>query len=188
MVDLRHGGGAFVTDLTARTLLAPLDFFLSLSESNLADYFESRRIMELEIVRKAARNATPDDLRDLDELIAAHEKVLKDPVGFRILDSRFHAKLSASAGNVVLERIVYGLYSMGLDIRRRATQKSSLIRQSTNDHIRIVKAIAARDGEKAARAMGIHLDHIEASTRAVMDGRVVVLGPRSSTGRRSAAK
>ena len=54
VVDTRHGGGAYVTDLEARTLLAPLDFFLSLSEANLADAFESRRIVELEIVRKAA--------------------------------------------------------------------------------------------------------------------------------------
>jgi GntR family transcriptional repressor for pyruvate dehydrogenase complex len=29
VIDARHGGGAFVTDLKARTLLAPLDFFLS---------------------------------------------------------------------------------------------------------------------------------------------------------------
>src|SRR5262249_34511302 len=46
VVETRHGGGAYVTDLKARTLLAPLDFFISLSQSNLADVFESRRIIE----------------------------------------------------------------------------------------------------------------------------------------------
>ena len=59
VIESRHGGGAFVTDLEARTLLAPLDFFLSLSPTNLADAFESRRIVEVEIARKAARQATP---------------------------------------------------------------------------------------------------------------------------------
>src|SRR5499426_4787667 len=62
VIESRHGGGAFVTDLEARTLLAPLDFFLSLSESNLADVFESRRIIEIEIVRKAALNATVEEI------------------------------------------------------------------------------------------------------------------------------
>ena len=42
------------------------------------------------------------------------------------------------AGNVVLERIAYGLYNMGLDIRRRATQNLALIRRSLDEHIRIV--------------------------------------------------
>ena len=55
-------------------------------------------------------------------MLVAHGKLLADPVGFRILDSRFHARLSAAAGNVVLERLAYGLYNMGLDIRRRATE------------------------------------------------------------------
>ncbi len=169
VIDSRHGGGAYVTDLEARTLLAPLDFFLSLSQSNMADAFESRRIVELEIVRKAARSATSEDLDDLDNMISAHQTILNDPVGFRILDSRFHARLSAAAGNVVLERIAYGLYNMGLDIRRRATENLALIRQSTGDHTRIAQAIAARDPDKAAREMGVHLDHIEESTRLAME-------------------
>src|SRR5690242_12678065 len=86
VVESRHGGGAYVTDLEARTLLAPLDFFLSLSPGNLADAFESRRIVEIEIVRKAARQASKEDLDDLTAMIDAQGKVLTDPVGFRILD------------------------------------------------------------------------------------------------------
>jgi GntR family transcriptional repressor for pyruvate dehydrogenase complex len=66
VVESRHGGGAFVTDLEARTLLAPLDFFLSLSPSNFDDAFESRRIVEVEIVRKAATNAGPEDISELN--------------------------------------------------------------------------------------------------------------------------
>jgi GntR family transcriptional repressor for pyruvate dehydrogenase complex len=175
VVESRHGGGAYVTDLDARTLLAPLDFFLSLSPTNLAAAFESRRIVEIEIVRKAARQAAQEDLDDLTAMIAAQEKVLTDPVGFRILDSRFHARLSTAAGNVVLERIAYGLYNMGLDIRRRATQSRALIRQSTRDHARIVDALVARDGDCAAAEMAIHLDHIEETTRTAMHAEVSAL-------------
>ena len=166
VVETRHGGGAYVTDLEARTLLAPLDFFLSLSQSNLADVFESRRIVEIEIVRKAAINATAEDVETLKGMLVAHEKVLTDPVGFRILDARFHAQLSQIAGNSILERIAYGLYNMGLDIRRRATENVALIRRSLGEHTAIVRAIEAGDTAAAVHAMAFHLDHIEASTRA----------------------
>lgn len=169
VVESRHGGGAYVTDLQARTLLAPLDFFLSLSEANLADAFESRRVVELEIVRMAARKATKDDVDELSNMLVAHEKVLNDPVGFRILDSRFHARLSTTAGNAVLERIAYGLYNMGLDVRRRATENPALIRRSLGEHRRIVKAIAMREPDKAVVAMNQHLDHIEDSTRQTLE-------------------
>ncbi|MES1151254.1 MAG: GntR family transcriptional regulator [Dongia sp.] len=69
IVESRHGGGTFVTDLDARTLLAPLDFFLQLSQVNLDDTFESRRVVEIEIVRKAAVQAKRDDIADLNDMI-----------------------------------------------------------------------------------------------------------------------
>ena len=183
VVDTRHGGGAYVTDLEARTLLAPLDFFLALSEGNLTDSFDSRRLVELEIVRKAAKKATSEDIDDLNGMLLAHEKVLSDPVAFRMLDSRFHARLSAAAGNVILERIAYGLYNMGLDVRRRATQDLSLIRRSLGEHTTIVRSIEAHDPVKAVAAMSLHLDHIESSTRHVIEESRAVLDastPRSS--------
>jgi GntR family transcriptional regulator, transcriptional repressor for pyruvate dehydrogenase complex len=165
VVESRHGGGAFITDLEARTLLAPLDFFLSLSPSNFDDAFESRRIVEVEIVRKAATNASPEDVSELNAMIAAHATVSNDPIGFRILDSRFHDKLSVIGGNAILQRIAYGLYNLGLDTRRRATAEPGVIAQSTKDHIRIVEAISARDQTRAGEAMKTHLANIEATTR-----------------------
>ncbi len=180
VVDTRHGGGAYVTNLEARTLLAPLDFFLALSEANLADSFDSRRLVELEIVRKAAMKATAKDIDDLNGMLLAHEKVLSDPVAFRMLDSRFHARLSATAGNMVLERIAYGLYNMGLDVRRRATQDLSLILRSLGEHTTIVRSIEAHDPVKAVAAMSLHLDHIESSTRRVIEEERTSLGSASS--------
>jgi GntR family transcriptional repressor for pyruvate dehydrogenase complex len=168
IIESRHGGGAFVTELDATTMLAPLDLFLALSKANFDDAFESRRIIEIEIVRKAAMKATRADIQDLSDMIAAHAKIQNDPVGFRILDSRFHEKLSAIAGNAVLRRVAYGLYNMGLDFRRRATEEPGLIAQSTQDHTRIAAAIAAQEPDRAAGAMTRHIVHIEESTKRVM--------------------
>ncbi len=168
IIESRHGGGAFVTELDASTMLAPLDLFLAFSKANFDDAFESRRIIEIEIVRKAAMKATRADIHDLNDMIAAHAKIQNDPVGFRILDSRFHEKLSAIAGNAVLRRVAYGLYNMGLDFRRRATEEPGLIAQSTQDHTRIAAAIAAQEPDRAAAAMTRHIGHIEESTKRVM--------------------
>lgn len=174
VIEPRHGGGAYVTDLEARTLLAPLDFFLSLSQSNLEDAFEGRRVVEVEIARKAAANARARDVAELKAMIGAHAAVLDDPIGFRILDSRFHEKLSLIAGNAVLQRVAYGLYNLGLDIRRRATEEPGLIVQSTADHTRIVDAISRGETHGAAEAMTAHLAHIEESTR-----RFATIGERA---------
>ena len=168
VIAVRHGGGAFISDLDARTLLAPLDFFMSLSTSNLADAFDCRRVVEMEIVRRTAMATTRKDRIEFRDMISAHAAVLNDPIGFRILDSRFHEKLYAIAGNAVLHRIANGLYNLGLDLRRRATAEFGAIERSAADHQKIFDAIAAQDPEGAAQAMKEHLDHIEESTQRMM--------------------
>jgi GntR family transcriptional repressor for pyruvate dehydrogenase complex len=171
VVKSHHGGGAYVSDLRARTLLAPLDFFLSLTPANSADAFDSRLVIETEIVRRAARKATRLDEDDLAELIAAHDAIKDDPVGFHILDARFHEKLSEIAGNAVLQRIAYGLYNLGLDFQtfdERNRSDPGLIAQSTADHVAIANAIRAHDAEGAAEALAAHIRNIEASTLRVI--------------------
>jgi GntR family transcriptional repressor for pyruvate dehydrogenase complex len=174
VVRSQHGGGAYVSDLDARTLLAPLDFYISLTKANFAEAFDSRRIIEVEIVRRAAAKANRADVDDLQDIIKAHETVQNDPVGFRILDTRFHEKISAIAGNAVLQRIAYGLYNLGLDFQnfdRRARNDPDLISQSTADHSEIAAAIIAQDPDRAAQAMSRHIRNIEVSTQRVISGR-----------------
>ena len=171
VVNSLHGGGAYVSDLEARTLLAPLDFYMSLTKANFADAFDSRRVIEIEIARRAAARATPADIQDLRGIIEAHKSVQDDPVGFRILDTRLHERLSEIAGNAVLQRIAYGLYNLGLDFQnfdRRTRNEPGLIAQSTADHVRIAAGIAAHDSDHAAEAMSEHIRNIELSTRRVL--------------------
>src|SRR6516164_9020644 len=174
VVRSQHGGGAYVSDLDARTLLAPLDFYLSLTKANFADAFDSRRVIEIEIARRAAARATPANIHDLRDIIEAHKTLPEDPVGFRILDTRFHEKLSEIAGNAVLQRIAYGLYNLGLDFQHfdlRARRDPGLIARSTHDHAEIAAAIVARDPEEAVRAMAKHIRNIELSTQRVIGNR-----------------
>lgn len=171
IIEARHGGGAFVTDLDARRLLAPLDFYLSLNPSILDDTAECRRLIECEIARKAVSSATAEDLTELDEMIEAHEAILNDPVGFRILDSRFHAKLYSMSRNSMLERIATALYSMGLEQRRAITSNPSLIARSTKEHGLIVDALKAGNEDAVVEAMENHLRHIAESTAALLGGQ-----------------
>jgi len=177
VIESRHGGGAFVSDLDARTLLAPLDFYLSLTKANLSDAFDSRLVIETEIVRRAAAKARKADVLELESIIEAHDTVQNDSIGFRILDTRFHEKLSAIAGNAVLQRIAYGLYNLGVDFQnfaRRAQNDPGLIARSTKDHSEIAASIAAHDPEGAARAMSRHIRNIELSTRRLFSNSVHV--------------
>jgi DNA-binding FadR family transcriptional regulator len=75
-------------------------------------------------------------------------------------------------------------FVQGLDVRRRATENLSLIQQSTEDHTRIAQAIMAKDPDKAAHEMGVHLDHIEETTRHAMEAEMSSLARTANADRR----
>ncbi|WP_370400584.1 FadR/GntR family transcriptional regulator [Sulfitobacter sp. JB4-11] len=164
VIEMRHGGGAFVTDLDARSLLGPLDFFVSLSAENAQEVFACRRIVEVEVAKLCVEKATEANIEELDAMVAAQEKIASDPIAFRILDLEFHEKLFEIAGNSVMERLALGFYNMGLEARRAATAKPSVTKRSVKEHQAIVAGIRARSTEETSRAIGAHLDHIEATT------------------------
>lgn len=168
VIHMRHGGGAYVTDLHPRSLLAPLDFFLSLAPDNVEQAFECRRAIETALARKAAASATDADIAALDALLAAQRNVVDDPVGFRILDSEFHEKLYALGGNAVMERMAIAFYYLGLEERRKATSRTSVIRQSIVDHEQIVEALRRAEPEAAAEALARHLAYIEQTSLEAM--------------------
>lgn len=169
VVEMRHGGGAFVTDLHARSLLAPLDFYVALSPDNVRQAFECRRLIEIEIARKCAETASEKEIEEFEAMLTAQEKVVDDPIGFRILDADFHEKLSQIAGNPIMERLALGFYNMGLDERRKATASPIVTRQSVQDHTDIVAGIRKRSVEQTAAAMERHLSHIETTTVEAME-------------------
>jgi GntR family transcriptional regulator, transcriptional repressor for pyruvate dehydrogenase complex len=171
IIEIRHGGGAFITALDARRLLAPLNFLLSLTPDVLEDSTEMRRIVEGVAIQKAAPRLTAADLEEFDVMLQAHNAVRNDYVGFLILDSRFHSRIYQLSGNVVLEQIATALYNIGLDHRRELMSRPGEIAKSTKDHHAIVAALKTKDSLLAAKAMDVHLKHIADSSRKVLRAR-----------------
>ena len=173
VIEIQHGGGAFVTSLDARRLLAPLNFLLSLTPSVLDDSSEMRQIVEVAAVQMAAPRMTAGDFEEFNTMLQAHAAVQSDYVGFLILDSRFHSRIYQLSGNVVLEQIATALYNIGLDHRRELMSRSGEIAKSTRDHHAIVAALKTKDAAAAMKAMEIHLKHIAASSRQVLKNQSV---------------
>ncbi|KEA65284.1 Transcriptional regulator, GntR family [Marinobacterium lacunae] len=160
----RKGGGSYISDLRAKDLLKPLEFFVSIEDKSIPDIFECRRILECEMVAKAAAKVTDDNIEEFERLIAIQKDAVDDPVAFRISDQKFHELLATVAGNAVLSRLADGMYNIAMDARRKATEIDGVLPQSIQDHQAIVDALKLRDADQAAAAMKTHLENIEKST------------------------
>jgi GntR family transcriptional repressor for pyruvate dehydrogenase complex len=165
VVDIRHGGGVFVTGLSAADLLQPLTFFLTLEDVTVEKLYAARRLIEGEIAALAALNAGEGDIAWLEQSLADQKDTLHDPGRYRAVDTDFHRRLAEMADNPFLARAAQSMNILGLEFRKTASESQDVLAGSVRDHKAIVAAIRAGDGPAARAAMERHMDFVLHTTR-----------------------
>lgn len=180
VLEIRHGGGAFVSALNAGELLGPLSFFLSLSNASVDQLYNARRIIEGEICALAAARVTAADLAQLSDLIAAQEAVKHDAAQYLDLDSQFHEALGRIGDNPFLARASQSLNILGIEFRRLAASTGAATTRSIADHKIILAALTQHDPEGARAAMVDHMNQVLTTTKQEEAGQGAPLPPRRS--------
>ncbi|WP_038218321.1 GntR family transcriptional regulator [Xenophilus azovorans] len=126
--------------------------------------FAVRRMLEAEMAREFAHQVTPAKLKALREHVAQEKTAVEgqDVEGRTELLGDFHVRMAELMGNAVLAQLLGELISRCALITLMY-QSASAAEHSNDEHADIVKALAARDGDRAARLMTEHLLHVEAN-------------------------
>lgn len=164
VVQSRQGGGAYISELDGDALLGPIRFFLSLDTTNISELYDARSLIEGDVARRAAINMTDEELADLGEILRLQADTLEDARAFRLSDFKFHEAIWIGSGNNFLKRIGESLNSLGLEFRRRASERPEVLRQSLLDHRVLYEALLARDPITAAAAAEKHMQNVYNST------------------------
>ncbi|MFT4268917.1 MAG: GntR family transcriptional regulator [Xenophilus sp.] len=138
-------------------------FVAAPSADEARQVFAVRRMLEAEMAREFARQVTPAKIKALREHVAQEKAAVdgQDVEGRTELLGDFHVRMAELMGNAVLAQLLGELISRCALITLMY-QSASAAEHSNDEHADIVKALAARDGEQAARLMAEHLLHVEA--------------------------
>jgi DNA-binding GntR family transcriptional regulator len=126
--------------------------------------FAVRRMLEAEMTRAFVRQVTPARVRALREHIAQEKAAVdRDDAAVRVeLLGDFHVRMAELMDNEVLAQILRDLVSRS-SLISLMYQRAGAARHSQEEHVEIVKAIAAKDEERAVQLMTEHLDHVQES-------------------------
>ncbi|KJS77227.1 MAG: GntR family transcriptional regulator [Comamonadaceae bacterium BICA1-1] len=124
--------------------------------------FAVRRMLEAEMARAFARSATPAKIKALREHVAQEKLAVQqqDVPGRTELLGDFHVRMAELMGNQVLADLLRELISRCALITLMY-QSTHAAEHSSDEHVGIVKALAAKDEELAVRLMNEHLLHVE---------------------------
>ncbi|MCZ4273404.1 FCD domain-containing protein [Maritalea porphyrae] len=145
--------------------------FDSLVESILAQpyaiesVFDFRISIECEIVASAARNATPQQLSKIEEIVNKMGEVCNtDYKEFARLDSAFHKLLAHSAERSCLSALYEGFAPILTKVTQHWLSKHR-VRQGDNmrihlQHVEIANAISTKNPTLATQVMRSHLEYV----------------------------
>lgn len=134
----------------------------------VAEILLFRQVVEPAVARLAAQHA---DISLVDRLQAAVCALdgSPDPTAFRRADSEFHLALAQACGN---ERLMAAVLVARAELLhwRDLVPMADDVAENRAEHLRIMEAVAARDGDAAAQAMLEHLGLTLASFEAHATG------------------
>lgn len=126
--------------------------------------YQVRRMLEAEMTREFVRTITPAKVRALKQHILREQGAAdsKDTASQNELLGDFHVRIAELTGNEVLVQVLRDLVSRSSLISLIYQRKGAAV-HSQEEHVELVKAMAARDEERAVRMMMEHLAHVEES-------------------------
>lgn len=139
-------------------------FVAAPSADEARQVFAVRRMLEAGMTRAFVREVTPARIKALKDHLAQEKAAVDqgDAAGRTELLGDFHVRMAELMGNQVLAQILGDLISRCALITLMY-QTASDAEHSSEEHAEIVKALAAKDEERAVQLMDEHLQHVEAN-------------------------
>jgi len=162
VVQIRMGSGVYLSRARKAPLSTPKKVAKLKSDMSPFQLLEARRLVESEIAALAAVSRTPEQVRQMREIIKdmeARAKTGKDPL---VSDHKLHVLLAQASGNQVMAGLVDQLFMarLGVLFSRLSTyfDTGSSWTEAIGEHKAIVQAVHAQDPDAAREAMRTHMD------------------------------
>ena len=160
LLEPRQGIGTVVCSPRAAPADSLADALLE-KRRTIADLLDVRKMIEPPLVRRAALNASRDEIADMEEILARQEaKMRRGELGIDE-DSEFHYSIALASNNSAILKVVDVLMDLLRETRERSLQGEGRQEKSLAGHRRILSALKRGDTAAAEAAMRRHLQEIE---------------------------
>jgi len=159
MIDLKQGVGTFVRAINGEQISGPLTMLLRTNGITLENLHQVRIILEVEIARVAASEASDAEIAHLHEALSDLERVMDDPAAFAEGDAAFHHALAEFSHNPLLVMLLDSIGGLMHDVRISVSNYPDLFPLTVPDHREILESVKAKDPSRAQQAMRRHLEN-----------------------------
>jgi DNA-binding FadR family transcriptional regulator len=166
LLDIRRGnqGGTFVKEMDNLSFQGNLEDLIRLRRISVTELSQARLLIEPEVFRLAATNASDEQLRKLGQILEETDAT-RDIESHLTLGFSFHRLVAKACGNVFYALLMDTIMDFMSSFLRNIQSNDIAVFVKLYDqesHAEVYKALADRDGERAAENIKSHIKGITA--------------------------
>jgi GntR family transcriptional repressor for pyruvate dehydrogenase complex len=161
MVEPRQGAGTIVRQISSDSLVNPLANARKRKEELVGELLDFRKMLEPALAYRAATRVSPEELAELEEILARQDQKLAKGESTIAEDTEFHYAIALASGNSVVRKVLDTLMDLLRDSRERSLQVDGRPQKSLAGHRKILTALNRHDADAAKLAMRRHIEDVE---------------------------
>ncbi|MFI6941800.1 FadR/GntR family transcriptional regulator [Streptomyces sp. NPDC050418] len=164
IVEIRHGFGTYVGPMSVAPMIEGLTFRTVAGhyrgEDSLLQLLELREAVETGLISRLAGRVPPEDLAELDALLARMESEAEDGAVAAETDRAFHATLYRGLGNLLLGEVLEAFWDAFHRVRTDLVDVLPDPKVTCRQHREILDAVRSGDVIRAEQAIREHFGNI----------------------------
>ena len=161
-IKVSQGMGTVIAPLHEWNVLDPIWVAINSDSSYFDDLQTTREMFEPEIAALAARNATPENLQELQDILEKQKFCLGDEHDLAKIDIAWHAALARATQNPILNQLHNSIANLGIKVRIENAKQPSACEHAKYWHEEIMRAVISGDSDLAKAAMRMHMNQVRA--------------------------
>ncbi|TCN21112.1 FadR/GntR family transcriptional regulator [Mesobacillus foraminis] len=166
-----HGKGTFVSDdITGKSIndFVPI---MHLSEEEFLDMMEFRQTIEFKCLDLAVKNATKEDLEEIEKTLNDMFRNRDDYKKYSELDFNFHLAIAKASKNKVFYRVMHSIRDFYYYYLEELNRVIGITLDSIEVHLQIFRAVQNRDAEAAKNSLSKSMENNTEIIKKIKDSR-----------------
>lgn len=161
LIESRQGSATVVRDVSADALIPPLSKVIAHKGHLIQELLDFRAMLEPMLAARAARHASPQEIAEMDEILARQRKKIQSGKLAIEEDSEFHDAVARASRNSVVLKVLDVVMDLLRETRNQSLQTRGRPRKSLSGHLKIMAAIKRHEARAAEAAMRQHIRDIQ---------------------------
>ncbi len=158
VLETKAGSSTYLNKSISKLFTNPFKFVSILHNIKAIELFETRRMIEVELVRLATKKATKNDIEKMSSILERSKGFIDKPEEFQYLEKDFHDAIFEASKNRLLTAMMNSINSLLFERKKKTFLAVADVGKALEQHIKIFNAIKNKDLSKAEEAMLKHLD------------------------------